>query len=120
MRHGSLFRMNAGSLSRFPNNCGSSFSLPKKHVWGIFDMVGTNISPLVQQKHMQLRQCLDTHRTHRSRLPTKFHSESRHLCRDAAVFSVSRRVADISQIHERTAPGDLASGDSNNRLETQA
>ena len=75
----------------------------------IFDVVATSISPLIQQKHMQLRPCLDTHRT---RLPTNFHSESRHICRDSAVFSVSPRVADISQIHERNPLRDLFSGDS--------
>ena len=86
----------------------------KKHVSAIFDLVATNISPLVQPKHMQLRPCPDTHHT---RLPTNFHSESRHICRVAAVFSVSPRVADISQIHERTPLGDLAGGHSY-RLET--
>ena len=81
----------------------------QKRVPAIFDVVATNISPLVQQKHMQLRPCLDTHRT---RPPTNFQLESRHIRRDAAVFSVSPRVADISQIHERTPLDDLASGDS--------
>ena len=64
--------------------------------------------PLVDQKDLQSRRTSDTHHT---RLPTDLHSEHWHMRRGAAMFSVSPRVADISQVHKRTPLGDLASGD---------